>query len=141
MRASVLLGVRFGFAAAVTVAIAIFTLSLESWDMVMLVKRAGPPLPVVAWLTCATFIWSYMVSAGTASVLRGVESIPAAFAFTSGVVFALLTPLVGYLLVEPESPFSIVTMLVWIVVWPVLSVTVMWRVSRPNTSLERTREG
>jgi hypothetical protein len=141
MSPSVQLGVRFGFAAAVTVAIVMLSaglLSLESY-----VPSAGPSLlSGVALIAGATFIWSYMTSAGTASALAGIERVPPAKTFAAGVLFAILTPAVGYAAFRmTDNAIAVITMLVWVVAWPAASIVMLWRRSRPNTSFERTREG
>jgi hypothetical protein len=139
MSPSVRLGIRFGFAAAATVAVAMLSsdlLSLETY-----VPSASPSLlSVVMVIAAATFIWSSMTTAGIASVLAGIENVPAAYVFTAGVAFAVLTPVMGYISFQvSEEAVAIVAMLIWVVVWPVVSVVLLWRLSRPNKSLERTR--
>jgi hypothetical protein len=140
MSPSVQLGTRFGFAAAATVAIAMLSsdlLSLETY-----VPSASPSLlSTVVLIAAATFIWSYMTTAGIASALAEIENVPAAYIFAAGVAFAVLTPVVGYLLFRTaDEVTAIIAMLVWVVLWPVVSVFLLWRLSRPNKSLERTRE-
>jgi hypothetical protein len=139
MNPSVRLGVRFGFAAAATVAVVLLSSGLLSLETYM--PSASPSLlSEVVLIAAATFIWSYITSAGIASVLAGIENVPAAYIFAAGVAFAVLTPVMGYLSFRTvDEVTAIIAMLFWVVLWPVVSVVLLWQLSRPNKSLERTR--
>jgi hypothetical protein len=134
MNPSVRLGVRFGFAAAATVAVVLLSSGLLSLETYM--PSASPSLlSEVVLIAAATFIWSYITS-----VLAGIENVPAAYIFAAGVAFAVLTPVMGYLSFRTvDEVTAIIAMLFWVVLWPVVSVVLLWQLSRPNKSLERTR--
>jgi hypothetical protein len=52
----------------------------------------------------------------------------------------VLTPVMGYLSFRTvDEVTAIIAMLFWVVLWPVVSVVLLWQLSRPNKSLERTR--
>ena len=87
-----------------------------------------------------TFIWSYLVSAGSAWSIRDIGLVPPLAGYIGGAVFALLTPALGYALWNLDFPLFAFSMLVWVVIFPIAFTLGTARWARSNKSLEQTRE-
>jgi hypothetical protein len=126
MRSDTRYGFRFAAGAASTVALGVLIVDALSDPAEQ--QFHGPPIVwEVSIPSGGAFIWSYLVAAGIASALNGIEKVPSVHAYAGGVAFALLTPLVAHFLYA--APFSIaaVTLLIWLVAFPGLVTVAFWR--------------
>jgi len=138
MYAATRFALRFAYAAAATVAIGTVVAELTADTMDN--PFAPPPFGVTTLVfAVGTFVWSYMVAAGIAWHLKGMEECPEVYPLVGGALFALLTPLLGYLLDELAFPAFAISMALWVLLFPALVVVTTWWRLRSITSLERAR--
>jgi hypothetical protein len=139
MNAAVQFGFRFGVAAGAVVAAG--TLISELLPASPDDPFAPPPFGILtAVLSFGALAWSYMVASGTAWHLNGIERVPRSQTYGAGIVFALLTPGLGYFLSNTDFLVMTVSLLVWVLAFPAAATLVLWRMARPNNPLERSRE-
>jgi hypothetical protein len=138
MRASSKFGVRFATAAAAVVAAG--TLVAGQIENRTSQEFAPPPLlETIAILTIGTFIWSYLAATASAGIVHNASSVAPAAGYIGGIVFALLTPALGFVLWTQENSVFTVAMLVWVVAFPATFTFGASRWIGHKRSFERTR--
>jgi len=139
MHAPTRFAVHFAIGACVIVAVGTLISELNSDPAEQ--QFALPAFGVTAAIfSIGTFIWSYLVSAGSASSIRDIGLVPPLAGYVGGAAFAFLTPALGYAIWNIEFPVFAVLMLVWVVVFPIAFTFGAARWARSNTSLERPHE-
>jgi hypothetical protein len=140
MHASTRFALHFAIGACVIVAVGTLFSELSSDPAQQ--HFALPPFGVTAAVfSIGTFIWSYLVAAGSAWSIHDIGTVPPLAGYVGGAIFALLTPALGFALWNLEFPLFAVLMLAWVVLFPVVFTLGTARWARSNKSLERTREG
>jgi hypothetical protein len=139
MGSAMLFGLRAALAAGLVVAAG--SLMSES----LATRTPGPfSLPAfgvtTATLSVGSFLWTLMIASGSAWILRGIENVPKALAYGMGIAFALLTPVLLYLLRNVHFSIMVPVLIGWVVAFPAFATAMLWYVSRPNISLQADRE-
>lgn len=125
------------FAVAASAVVAIGTLVSELIEDSTHQQFALPPFGMTAAiLSAGTFIWSYLVAAGSAWSFRDIGSAAPVLGYVGGAAFALLTPMLGYVLWSMEFPVFAVAMFCWVVLFPAAFTFGVGRWVRSRESLE-----
>lgn len=140
MHASTRFAIQFAIGASAIVAIG----TLLSEIVIDSTRQpfAPPPLGLTsAILSVGTFIWSYVIAAGSAWSLAAIDSATPWEGYLGGALFALLTPALGFALWEFDFLVFAIVMLTWVIIFPAAFTFIVARRARSNEVLKRTRAG
>jgi len=132
------MAMRFALSAALVVAIGTAVTEHVTPDTGPFGK---PPLmELIGVLAGGTLVWSYVVAALAARLVRGSESASTSDTLIAGAAFAFSTPALGFALQNVPFVVNLIVLGAWVVAFPVFSVRWMARRTRsPNMCLERPR--